>query len=224
MIRHRCFPAEPWAVRETGLDLSVLAQSESIFALSNGHIGLRANLEEGEPHSLPGTYLNSFYETRPMPYAEAGYAYPEAGQTLLNVTDGKIIRLLVDDQPLDVRYGQLRAHERVLDLRAGILRRRIEWASPAGQAVRVSSVRLVSFAQRAVAAILYEVEPLGTPARLVAQSELVAKHADHRGERRGPRAGYGRRGARTGAAPAAGEVSGVRLVEPALAAVGSRPG
>ena len=40
--------------------------------------------------------------------------------------------------------------------------------------VRVSSVRLVSFAQRAVAAMLYEVEPLDAPARLVVQSELVA--------------------------------------------------
>ena len=35
-------------------------------------------------------------------------------------------------------------------------------------------MRLVSFAQRAVAAIMYEVEPLGAPARLVVQSELVA--------------------------------------------------
>ena len=103
MIQHRCFPAEPWAVRETELDLAMLAQSESVFALSNGHVGLRANLEEGEPHGIPGTYLNSFYETRPLPYAEAGYGYPEAGQTHLNVTNGKIIRLLVDDQPFDVR-------------------------------------------------------------------------------------------------------------------------
>jgi len=152
----------------------MLAQSESIFALSNGHIGLRANLEEGEPHGIPGTYLNSFYETRPLPYAEAGYGYPEAGQTLLNVTDGKVIRLLVDDEPFDVRYGRLRAHERVLDLRAGTLRRRAEWVSPAGRAVRVSSERLVSFAQRQAAAILYEVEPMGVAARLVVQSELVA--------------------------------------------------
>jgi alpha,alpha-trehalose phosphorylase len=174
MIQHRCFPPEPWVVRETELDLSVLAQSESIFALSNGHVGLRANLEEGEPHGLPGTYLNSFYETRPLPYAEAGYGDPETGQTLVNVTNGKIIRLLVDDEPFDVRYGRLRAHERVLDLRDGALRRRAEWVSPAGQAVRVSSVRLVSFVQRAVAAILYEVEPLEDPARLVVQSELVA--------------------------------------------------
>src|ERR687893_870879 len=174
MTQHRSFPPEPWVVRETELDLSVLAQSEAIFALSNGHIGLRANLEEGEPHGLPGTYLNSFYETRPLPYAEAGYGYPEAGQTLVNVTNGKIIRLLVDDEPFDVRYGRLGGHERVLDLRAGVLRRRAEWISPAGQAVRVSSVRLVSSSQRAVPAIRYEVEPLGAPARLVVQSELVA--------------------------------------------------
>jgi alpha,alpha-trehalose phosphorylase len=174
MIQHRCFPPEPWTIRETELDLSVLAQSESIFALSNGHIGLRANLEEGEPHGLPGTYLNGLYETRSLPYAEAGYGDPEVGQTLVNVTNGKIIRLLVDDEPFDVRYGRLRAHERVLDLRDGVLRRRAEWVSPAGQAVRVSSVRLVSFVQRAIAAIVYEVEPLEAPARLVVQSELVA--------------------------------------------------
>jgi alpha,alpha-trehalose phosphorylase len=191
MIRHSSFPPEPWAVRETELDLSVLAQSESIFALSNGHIGLRANLEEGEPHGLPGTYLNSFYETHPLPYAEPGYGYPEVGQTLVNVTNGKIIRLLVDDEPFDVRYGQLHAHERVLDLRAGVLRRRAEWVSPAGQAVRVSSVRLVSFAQRAVAAILYEVEPLGAPARLVVQSELVANEPLPATDGGDPRAGSG---------------------------------
>src|ERR671921_2215733 len=174
MTQHRSFPPEPWAVSETELDLSTLAESEAIFALSNGHIGLRANLEEGEPHGLPGTYLNSFYETHPMAHAEAGYGYPEVGQILVNVTNGKIIRLLVDDEPFDVRYGRLRAHERVLDLRDGALRRRAEWVSPAGQAVQVSSVRLVSFVQRAVAAILYEVEPLESSARLVVQSELVA--------------------------------------------------
>ena len=123
---------------------------------------------------MPGTYLNSFYELRPLPYAEAGYGYPESGQTIVNVTNGKIIRLLVDDEPLDVRYGQLLTHERELDLRAGVLRRRMEWRSPAGTAVRVSSTRLVSFVQRSIAAILYEVEPLEGPLRVVVQSGLVA--------------------------------------------------
>lgn len=168
------FAVEPWSIRETRLDLDALARTESMFALANGHIGLRANLDEGEPYALPGTYLNSFYELRPLPYAEAGYGYPESGQTLVNVTNGKIIRLLVDDEPFDVRYGELRSHERVLDLRAGVLRRSAEWISPAGAGVRLSTTRLVSFVQRAAAAILFEVEPLEGPVRVVVQSELVA--------------------------------------------------
>jgi alpha,alpha-trehalose phosphorylase len=174
VITHPSYTVEPWSVRETALDLDVLAQSESVFALANGHIGLRANLDEGDPFGLPGTYLNSFYELRPLPYAEAGYGYPESGQTLVNVTNGKIIRLLVDDEPLDVRYGQLLAHERKLDLRAGILERQADWRSPAGATVRIRSTRLVSFLQRSAAAIVYEVEPLGGGVRVVVQSELVA--------------------------------------------------
>jgi len=174
MIQHPGFPVEPWAVRETGIDLDVLAQSESVLALGNGHLGLRANLDEGEPHGLPGAYLNGFCERRPLPYAEGGYGYPETGETVINVTNGKIIRLLVDDENFDVRYGQVLSHERVLDLRAGVLRRRTDWVSPAGQAVRVSSVRLVSFVQRSIAAIHYEVEALEAPASVVVQSELAA--------------------------------------------------
>jgi alpha,alpha-trehalose phosphorylase len=191
MIRHHCYECFPWAVRESDLDLSVLAHSESVFALSNGHIGLRGNLEEGEPHGLPGTYLNSFYETRPLPYPEGGYGYPEDGQAVVNVTNGKIIRLLVDDEPFDVRYGELRSHARTLDFRAGVLRREAEWASPAGQAVRVTSARLVSLTQRSVAAILYEVEPLDAEARLVVQSELVANEPLPVAVEKDPRAGAG---------------------------------
>ena len=174
MIRQAAFPVEPWCLRETKLNLDMLAQTESVFALSNGHLGWRANLEEGEPHGLPGTYLNGVYALRPLPYAEAGYGFPESGQTVINVTNGKLMRLFVDDEPFDVRYGELRSHERLLDFRAGTLSRHAEWMSPAGQAVRISSVRAVSFTQRAIGAICYEVEPLGGPARIAVQSELLA--------------------------------------------------
>ena len=129
-------------------------------------------MTKGNP-GLPGTYLNSFYELRPLPYAETGYGFPESGQTIVNVTNGKLIRLLVDDEPFDVRYGELISHERVLDLRAGTLDRRLEWRSPAGRVARVRSTRLVSFTQRSVAAIRYEVS-VDQPTRITVQSELVA--------------------------------------------------
>ena len=174
MIEPGTFSVEPWAVGETELRLDLLPQTESIFALSNGHIGLRGNLDEGEPHAVPGTYLNGFYESLPMPYAESGYGYPEEGQSLIDVTNGKLVRLLVDDSSFDVRYGQLERHERVLDLRDGVLRRDVRWTTPTGKQVRVHSTRLVSFVHRAVAAIYYEVEALGAPVRIVVQSSLVA--------------------------------------------------
>ncbi|WP_348770120.1 glycosyl hydrolase family 65 protein [Arthrobacter sp. E3] len=173
MISHDDFSCEAWCLRETNLDLDVLAQSESLFALSNGHIGWRGNLDEGAPSVLPGSYLNGVHELRPLPYAEAGYGYPEAGQTVINVANGKLIRLLVDDEPFDIRYGELHSHERVLDFAAGVLRRSALWSSPAGRTVRVSSTRLVSLSQRSVAAIEYQVEAVNGPVRLVIQSELV---------------------------------------------------
>ncbi|HEX4729833.1 MAG TPA: family 65 glycosyl hydrolase, partial [Solirubrobacterales bacterium] len=173
MIEDPAYTVEPWGIRETHLDLEKLAQSESVFALANGHIGVRGTLEEGEPYALPGTYLNALWEARPLPYAEAGYGYPEAGETVVNMTNGKIIRLLVDDSPFDIRYGELEEHERRLDFRSGILHRTALWRSPTGKTVRVTSERFVSFAQRSLMAIRYTVEPTGADTRVVVQSELV---------------------------------------------------
>ena len=124
-----------------------------------GTSGCAATSTRASRTALPGTYLNGFYEERPLPYAEGGYGYPESGQTLINVTDGKLIRLLVDDEPFDVRYGTAAAPRAgARPPRRGAAARTVEWTSPAGQAVRVRSTRLVSFTQRAVAAIHYEVE------------------------------------------------------------------
>jgi alpha,alpha-trehalose phosphorylase len=177
VISHEAYAVEPWSVTERSLPTDLLGSSESIFALSNGHIGLRGNLDEGEPYGIPGSYLNGFFELHPLPYAETAYGFPESGQTIVNITNGKLVRLLVDDEPFDVRYGELRSHERVLDLRDGVLRRTVEWISPAGRGVRITSTRIVSFAQRAAAAVLYEVEPLDEGLRVVVQSELVANEA-----------------------------------------------
>ncbi|GAA4789495.1 glycoside hydrolase family 65 protein [Streptomyces ziwulingensis] len=177
MITNRTYTVEPWSVRETELNLDLLAQSESVFALSNGHVGWRGNLDEGEPHGLPGTYLNGVHELHPLPYAEAGYGYPESGQTVIDVTNGKLLRLMVDDEPFDLRYGRLHSHERTLDLRRGVLERVCEWTSPAGSTVRVRSTRLVSLTQRSIAAVEYEVEPVDSSVRVVIQSELVANES-----------------------------------------------
>ncbi|AGZ45252.1 glycoside hydrolase family 65 protein [Actinoplanes friuliensis] len=161
-------PAEPWVVREIGLP-DELRQAESVFALANGHVGLRGNLDEPEPFGMPGTYLNSLYEHRDLTYPEAGYAFPERTETIIDAPNGKLVTLTVDDEPFDVRTGDLRRHERCLDLRAGTLHREVEWGP-----VRITSTRLVSFPHPSVAAIRYEVEALDRPVRIRLDSDLLA--------------------------------------------------
>ena len=174
LIKQPEFTEEPWSLRETGLDLDRLAQTESLFALSNGHLGWRGGLDEGEPHGLPGTYLNGVYEVRPLPDSEIAYGRPESGQTVINVTNGKLIRLFVDDEPFDVRYGKLRSHERLLDFRAGTLTRHAEWTSPAGGTVRIKLDPAGVLHHRAIAAVCYEVEPVDGRLQITVQSELLA--------------------------------------------------
>jgi alpha,alpha-trehalose phosphorylase len=177
MSVHSGFRVHPWALHETTLDVDVLSQTESLLALSNGFLGVRGNLDEGEPHGIPGTYLNGLYELRPLPSAESQYGNPESSQTLIDVTNGKLLRLLVDDEPFDVRYGRLLAHDRLLDFRRGVLERSVAWRSPARRTVRVTSTRMVSFKRRAILTIAYEVEPLDHRVNVVVQSELVANEA-----------------------------------------------
>jgi len=172
--RPLAFDVDPWSIGLSGVDLSELAHRESVFAVSNGHVGWRGNLDEGDPHGVPGAYLNGVFEQHPMPYAEDGYGYPSSGQSVINVTNGQILRLLIDDEPFDVRHGKLARHEQRLDFRSGTLHRDVEWASPANRSVRVASTRLVSLTHRSIAAVRYRVEAVDAPVTVTVQSELVA--------------------------------------------------
>ncbi|WDZ87972.1 glycoside hydrolase family 65 protein [Micromonospora cathayae] len=161
-------------MRRTEADLDRVAETESIFALSNGWLGWRGNLDEGEPYGMPGSYLNGLHERHGIDYPEDGYAFPQHSDTVVSAPNAALIRLWVGDEPLDLRTGTVRHHERVLDLRAGLLERHTEWISPGGHGVRVRSTRLVSLARRPVAAVRWEVEPLDGPVQVRVCADLLA--------------------------------------------------
>ena len=168
------FTVEPWCLREPRLELDDLAGVETVLTVANGSLGVRGTLDEGEPVGMPGTYLAGVHELRTMVYTETGNGDPESTETLIDTIDGTAVRLLVEGHPLDVRTGSLLHHERVLDFRAGTLSRELRWRSPAGRAVEVTSVRLVSLDQRGVFALRYTVRALERPVEVVLQSGLVA--------------------------------------------------
>src|SRR5215472_16111031 len=168
------FPADEWNVIEKGFHPELLAQLETMLALGNGYFGMRGAPEEGGPNAENATLINGYYETHPIVYVEGAYGFARTGQTILSVTDSKIIKLFVDDEPFWLPNANLLRYERRLNMKSGTLDREILWETPAGKQVSITSRRLVSFANRHVAAISYSVTLLNAAAAIVISSEMTA--------------------------------------------------
>jgi beta-phosphoglucomutase len=155
-----------WRIRETAFEPALLARNEAIFALGNGNIGFRGNLEDGGYSVANGTYINGFFEEEPIVYPEPAYGYARTRQVMLNVADTKPIRLFVGNDRFDLRTGQIERYERSLDLRQGVLSRTIRWHSPSGIVADIHVRRIVSLARREIAGIEYTVTLPGANATL----------------------------------------------------------
>ncbi|MBV8334348.1 MAG: glycoside hydrolase family 65 protein [Alphaproteobacteria bacterium] len=170
----RDFPADEWNVVEKGFHPEFLGQLETMLALGNGYLGMRGCPEEGGPNIENATLINGFYEVSQIVYPEDAYGFAKTGQTIVSVTDSKVIKLFVDDEPFWLPNANLLRYDRRLNMKSGTLDREILWETPAGKQVLVTSRRLVSFANRHVAAISYRVTLLNAAASLVISSEMSA--------------------------------------------------
>ena len=66
---------------------------------------------------------------------EDAYGFAKTGQTIFNVTDSKIIKLFVDDEPFWLPNANLLSYDRRLNMKSGTLDREILWETPAGKQV-----------------------------------------------------------------------------------------
>ncbi len=180
MIRHETlnppihiYPINEWKILETEFYARFLSQAETLFALGNGYLGMRGNYDEGIPNSQTGTFINGFHETWPITYGEGAYGFAKTGQTMLNVTDAKVFKLYVDDEPFFLPTANLQLFERTLDMQEGTLERRVLWETAVGKQVLIESKRLISLQHRHVAAISYQVTILNADAPVVISSEAV---------------------------------------------------
>jgi alpha,alpha-trehalose phosphorylase len=167
------FPVEPWRLVETEYSADDLGTTETLFALGNGYLGMRANPEEGREAHSHGTYLNGFHETWPIMHAEEAFGFAKTGQTIVNVPDAKLMKIYVDDEPLLLATADLDSYERAVDFRNGVLTRDLIWRTPAGKRVRVSSQRMVSFTHRHLAVMTLTVTLLDAAAPIVISSQLL---------------------------------------------------
>src|SRR5262245_41404437 len=165
------YPPDEWSMIENYIRPEFIAQMETVLAVGNGYLGMRGVHEEGRPYVQNGTFVNGFYESWPIVYGEEAFGFARTGQTMLNVTDSKIIKLFVDDEPFALDRGGIRRYRRQLNMKAGTLDRDLVWETPSGKLMRVQSRRLVSFIQRHVAAISYKVTILNAAAPVLSPAK-----------------------------------------------------
>ena len=169
------FPYEPWTVTEEGFSPGSLRENESAFALANGFIGMRGNLEEGAAagaETIQGSFLNGVFDTEPIVYGEKAYGYAKNHETICNVMDAKSVDLYADGERLDMGACDVREHRRILDMRAGTLKRSFQWHTGKGAVLAVEMTRLVSLTRRELAAVRVELRCLEGTCTLLLRSAV----------------------------------------------------
>ncbi|MFW6119069.1 MAG: beta-phosphoglucomutase [Planctomycetota bacterium] len=168
-------PAEPWTLAETRYAPRRCRYWESVFALSNGYLGVRGSYEEeGETASdaYPATFINGIYDYKPYNHVISFPGFPPRMHAVVNVCDWRIVNIDVDGERFSMSSGEVSDHRRELDMRAGVLRRTLVWRSPAGRRTRIETTRLVSMDRRHCAAMRCAVTPLDEPVEVVFESKF----------------------------------------------------
>lgn len=157
------YPVEAFKITEKEFDPATNYRNETTFALSNGYIGTRGTFEEGYSFSvdegLEGNFINGFYESEDIRYGEWNYGFPTTSQSLLNVPNGKITKIYLDDELFDLRVGTIEAYGRTLHMDQGILTRQVRWTSPGGRTAEFLFERFVCFDHKNVLAQRVKIVP-----------------------------------------------------------------
>ena len=198
------YPIDDWRWVETRVRPGVPGPGRNdVYHLQRLPRHARRRSRKAAPSFLHGTFVNGFYETWPIPYGEKAFGFAKTGQTMVNVPDGKIIRLYVDDEPFTSRPRHAAATSGPWTCGPARSTARCSGRRPPASRCSLESRRLVSFTERHVAAISYEVTVLNAAAALVIVVGDRAQHPPDGGGRSEDDPRLARTGSRAGARPPA---------------------
>ena len=141
--------ANEWTITEPEFDATALGKAEANFCLGNGYLGLRSATEE----HYPG-------ETRDLLVAGTFDRFsPEEVTELPNAPDVTNIELELNGERFDLTQGTILHYARELNLRTGLLSRRVVWISPEGRRYHLLFERVVSLSRQHHFALRISVTP-----------------------------------------------------------------
>ncbi len=150
-----------WTLIEPQFDPDQLHHTETVFTIGNGYLGIRGSFEEGYSRALPATLVHGVYNDVPVVYTE-----------LANCPDWLPLAVIVDGERFRLDSGEVLSYERQLDLRRGILSRRVRWRSPSGKTILLNFERFASLADQHVLALRCEITPLDFDGSIKVQASI----------------------------------------------------
>ncbi len=188
------FPVDEWALEEKHFSAEHLPLAETLFAQANGYLGTRGTFEEGVAATVKtteGTYLNGVYLREKIFYEESAYAFATHNNKMVQVPDGKAIRITVDGEVFLPCASAIESFERRFDFKTGQLTRNVVWHTSSGKHIEIRSRRFASLAEKHLLLLEYTITPLNFSGDIHLESFLDAAYGqDAKKDENDPRAGH----------------------------------
>lgn len=136
-----------WTLTEAPFDPKALHHKETIFTIGNGYLSTRGAFEEGYPGDHRATFVHGVFDKAPLVFTE-----------LANAPDWLPLVVLLNGQRFAMQRGAVLSYQRSLDLRNGLLTRRVRWKSPSGDVATLTFQRFASLAEEHSLLIRCQVE------------------------------------------------------------------
>ena len=143
-----------WIVRRRGSS----AVEETLFALADGILGVRASLEERRSKTS-GVYMVSAFEQTPIHHHERLPGFAEWTDTRVPIADGMRLEVVVGGIVLGDPQTSLEDCNWELDLRSGVSTRTSTWSTPAGR-LQVCAKRVMPCPSGATIALRFVIKSL----------------------------------------------------------------
>jgi len=135
---------------------------ETLFALSNGHLGVRRGtfFPALSGKSNPGTFVNGFYDTEPITYGEWAYGYAQNHQTMIKLPSAHQFTFEISGEKSPQSSWTFEQKEYRLDMATGMLHEGYEVTTGSGKNFEVKVTSFVSLTASDVSALEAVVTPL----------------------------------------------------------------
>ncbi|WP_427173273.1 glycoside hydrolase family 65 protein [Arthrobacter sp. 92] len=189
------FPNDPWKLVETVHVAGDAGTLETLFALGNGHLGIRGAHWAAADSDLPGSFINGFHEIWDIKHAENAFGFARTGQRILYIPDVNNFTVIIDGETLSLSESTVLDYRRSVDFATGIYECRISWQCRSGATVTTTERRAVGFQTRGSMGISLElaadrdVSADVTSSVINRQDQAVEDHSEHDPRRAGRHAG-----------------------------------